>query len=138
VGVRLGGALAALLMLVGCVQSTLPTPEPSVSSMGQAGSSCAGLQAASTYVLNDNATPPLDIYGAKVSASGIATDSVGPRADITVVDGDAHVTFQAKRVGDTISVSGTPMKVTHICVVDMLPSPLPPGTSRGTVGLANA
>lgn len=139
--IRAGGAvaaLAALLVVGGCVQSTLPSPDPSGSSVGPAGSTCAGSQAASTYVLNQNATPPLDINGAKVSVSGIALDAQGPMATIAVAEGTQASVHPNLRVGDTVPVGGKQMKVTHICVVDPVPSPMPPGASKGTAGLANA
>ena len=125
--IRAGGAVAAvaaLLMVGGCVQSSLPSPDPSASSVGPAGSTCAGSQAASTYVLNQNATPPLDINGAKVSVSGIALDAQGPMATIAVAEGTQASVHPNLRVGDTVPVGGKQMKVTHICVVDPVPSPI--------------
>lgn len=123
------GAVAAVLLLAGCTGSPAPSPSPTSST------SCAGDVQAATYTLVLNATPPQEIDGARVFAESVGQDAEGPYAAINVTYEDARVTQSDLRVGSPVDLGVRTATVTHICVVTGLPDPMPPGTTRGSVGL---
>ena len=125
--------VVSVLLFAGCTgPSGAPTPAHSATN------TCVGDAAATTELLNLNATPAVHINGAEVSVFSISRDADGPVAAITVLDGDVRITSPDLRVGSVVKVRASQLKVTQICVVENLPSPMAPGTSRGTVGLADA
>lgn len=123
------GAAAATLLLAGCTGAPAPSPSSTSST------TCAGDPSADKYTLNLNATPPREIDGAQVSADSVGVDAEGPYGAVTVKYEDAQVTQTDLRVGGTVDLGARSATVTHICVVTALPSPMPPGTSRGSIGL---
>lgn len=125
---RAAGA-AAVLLLAGCTGAPAPSPSPAPSSV------CAGDPDASKYTLNLNATPPLEIDGARVFPDSVGQDAQGPYAAIAVTYQDARVTHTDLRVGSPVDLGARTATVTHICVAMNLPTPAPPGTSHGTIGL---
>lgn len=122
--------VAGALLLAGC-SINRAAPRPSLTE------TCAGNQAATTEVLNLNATPPRLINGVRVAVSAIEADDKGPWADLSVIDEAGKTVVLSHVVVDQTFPSGTgQLRVTHICKAENLPDPMPPGTSRGTVGLA--
>lgn len=125
---RVAGAVTAGLLLAGCTGAPAPSPTSATT--------CAGDEKASTYTLSLNATPPQEIDGARVSADSVGQDAQGPYAAINVTYQDARVTHTDLRVGSPVDLGPRTATVTHICVVTNLPTPMPPGTSRGSIGLS--
>lgn len=126
---RAAGAAVAVLLLAGCTGTPAPPASPTPSSV------CAGDPNASRYTLNLNATPPLEIDGARVFPDSVGQDAQGPYAAIAVSYQDARVTHTDLRVGSSVDLGARAATVTHICVELNLPTPAPPGTSHGSIGL---
>lgn len=128
-----GAAAATVLLLAGCTGSPVPSPSPTPAAPS---TTCVGDQKADKYTLNLNATPPQEIDGAQVSVDSVGQDAEAPYAAVHVRYQDAEVTHTELRVGSPVDIGVRTATVTHICVVINLPTPLAPGTSRGSVCLS--
>lgn len=125
-------ALTAALLLSGCVMLPWTSPSPSASPT----TTCEGDQSRSLVTLNLNATPPREFNGVRLYPNALEQDDKGLVASVMVNDGDESWSENDLRVGSKVDLRGHgTLVVRHLCMVRNLPSPMPPGTSRGSIGL---
>lgn len=133
-GGRLLAALAAPLLLSGC--GVLPwggtTDSPTIVATM---TTCEGDAASTRYTLPINASAPQTIGKATLIPTGVSRDEQGLRGSLQFKKGSVSLTLGSLRVGSSVDVGAETLKLTQLCIVENLPSPMPPGTSRGSIGL---